>query len=128
MLTAVCLGSNDLDAATRFYDGVLATLGMVRTVTEAHERGYGAPGATPSLWVVTPYNEQPATFGNGTQIIFSAADPDAVAAFHAAALAAGGQDEGAPGPRDYAPGYYGAYCRDLDGNKLHVSVILSPPS
>lgn len=124
MLSAVCLGSNDLARAAKFYDPVMATIGMERLVSETHELGYGRSGSNPILWVVSPYNEEPATFGNGTQVIFSTQDAETVAAFHATALSQGGIDEGAPGPRDYVPGYYGAYCRDLDGNKLHVSVIL----
>jgi len=123
MLTGACVGTNDLTKAGAFNDPVLATIGMVRLVTVANELGYGPDGGTPTFWVLTPYNEQPASFGNGTQIMFGAQGRDEVIAFHAAALSLGGIDEGAPGPRDYAPGYYGAYCRDLDGNKLHVSVV-----
>lgn len=123
MLTGACVGTNDLTKAGAFYDQVLATIGMVRLVTIPNELGYGLEGGTPDFWVLTPFNKDPATFGNGTQVMFGAQTEDAVAAFHAAALSLGGTDEGGPGPRDYAPGYYGAYCRDLDGNKLHVSVL-----
>ncbi|MEM7060347.1 MAG: VOC family protein [Pseudomonadota bacterium] len=123
MLTGACVGTNKLAAAGAFYDQVLTTIGMVRIVSGSHELGYGADGGTPSLWVVVPFNEEPATFGNGTQIMFGAKSQADVAAFHETALRLGGMDEGAPGPRDYAPDYYGAYCRDLDGNKLHVAVI-----
>ena len=122
MLKSACLGTNDLARAGRFYDRVLATLGLVRTFAGEHEIGYGPEGGGSCLYVLTPYDGRPATWGNGTQLIFGAASQEAVHAFHAAALAEGGMDEGAPGPRDYAPGYYGAYCRDPDGNKLHVSL------
>jgi predicted lactoylglutathione lyase len=70
--------------------------------------------------VLKPYDGQPATLGNGTQVIFKAANKDQVQAFHQAAISLGGKDEGGRGSRDYQQGYYGAYCRDLDGNKLHV--------
>lgn len=123
MLTGACVGSNDLTKAGSFYDTVLATIGMVRLVAIFNEIGYGTEGGTPDFWVLTPFDGQPASFGNGTQIMFGAKTEEAVVAFHAAALSLGGADEGAPGPRDYAPGYYGAYCRDLDGNKLHVAVL-----
>lgn len=124
MLTTVCLGTNDLARAGSFYDDVLATVGMTRLVTADTELGYGASNTdTPSVWIVRPINEQPATSGNGTQIAFQAPNPEAVDAFHAAVMKHGGSDEGAPGPRTYAPGYYGAYCRDLDGNKLHAFLI-----
>ena len=51
-------------------------------------------------------------------------DSDTVDSFYKVAIDNGGTDEGAPGPRDYAPGYYGAYCRDRDGNKLHIYTML----
>lgn len=124
MLSGVCVGTNALDKAAGFYDAVLATIGMTRQVTAEHELGYAAADGHVSLWVVTPYNEQPATFGNGTQVMFYAPDQAAVKAFHAMALQMRGSDEGLPGPRDYSENYYGAYVRDLDGNKLHVAVRL----
>ncbi|WP_206705547.1 VOC family protein [Marinomonas colpomeniae] len=66
-----------------------------------------------------PFNKEPATVGNGVQISFQASSNEEVEAFYRAALALGGSDEGAPGYR-YRPHYFGAYCRDIDGNKLHV--------
>ena len=72
------------------------------------------------LWVGLPYNRQPANHGNGWMAAFTAPSRAAVNEAHAAALAHGGTDEGAPGPRPhYADNYYGAYVRDPDGNKLH---------
>lgn len=123
MLTGACVGTNNLEASGRFYDAVFSTIGMVRLVTIPNEIGYGPEGGTPVFWVLTPFDGNAATFGNGTQIMFGAATKAAVQAFYAEALRCGGQDAGSPGPRDYAPDYYGAYCRDLDGNKLHVAVI-----
>ncbi len=64
------------------------------------------------------------TFGNGTQIMFQTETKQKVHAFYDAVIKMGGLDEGAPGPRDYASNYYGAYVRDLDGNKLHISIKL----
>lgn len=123
MLYGVCLGTNDLAAAENFYDKVLSTIGMQRGFKNNVEVGYAPPGQTPNFWILTPYNKQAASFGNGTQVIFSAETIDQVQAFHQTALSLGGTDEGAPGPRDYRPGYYGAYLRDLDGNKLHIYCI-----
>jgi catechol 2,3-dioxygenase-like lactoylglutathione lyase family enzyme len=78
------------------------------------------PGEAATLWVGRPYDGRPANRGNGWMAAFAAPSRPAVDAAHAAALAAGGQDEGAPGPRPhFAPDYYGAYVRDPDGNKLH---------
>ena len=120
MLAGVCVGSNDLEAAGAFYDEVLNVVGLERLVTVEGEIGYGPPGGTSQLWVLKPFNGAPATYGNGTQVMFTVPDEDGVRAFYEAAIRLGGTDEGPPGPRDYSEGYYGAYCRDLDGNKLHV--------
>ncbi|MHA7775792.1 VOC family protein [Roseibium sp. M-1] len=122
MLSGVCIGTNDLEAAAAFYDAVLATIGMTCVFVEPRERGYAGPDGRITLFVLIPYDDGKATFGNGTQVMFHAADAEAVNAFHATALRCGGTDEGAPGPRDYHPDYYGAYVRDPDGNKLNVSV------
>ncbi len=120
MLAAICLGTNDLIKARVFYDHLLATLGMVRLIENDIEIGYGVLDQDPSFWVLLPYNKKPANFGNGSQVMLRAQSPDIVNKFHSVALNAGGKDEGQPGPRDYADNYYGAYIRDLDGNKLHV--------
>jgi predicted lactoylglutathione lyase len=66
--------------------------------------------------VMAPFDKKPATAGNGAMVALAAADPAQVQALHAKALALGGKDEDAPGPR--GEGFYGAYFRDLDGNKL----------
>ena len=66
--------------------------------------------------VMKPFDGQSASVGNGTMVALAAKDPEQVQALHAKALALGGRDEGAPGPR--GTGFYGAYFRDLDGNKL----------
>lgn len=122
MLKSACLGSNDIARSGRFYDAVLAPVGLTRLYDSARELGYGPAGGAVCLWVLTPFDGRPATWGNGTQLIFGAPDKAAVDAFHRAAMEQGGVDEGAPGPRDYRPGYYGAYCRDPDGNKLHAAL------
>ena len=124
MLSGACVGSNNLPAAKAFYDSVLSTIGMSCHVSLEHELGYGTDAGQPNFWVLIPYNQKQATVGNGTQIMFHAETEEAVCAFYNTAISLGGVDEGAPGPRDYAPGYYGAYVRDLDGNKLHISIKL----
>lgn len=125
MLSGVCLGTNDLAAAGNFYDKVLATIGMRCVFIEPGERGYAGDDGKVTFFLLVPFNQQQATFGNGTQVMFHAVDAEAVKAFHKAALGCGGTDEGAPGPRNYHPDYYGAYVRDLDGNKLNVSVDIT---
>ena len=117
MLLYATLGTNDLPRAQAFYDRLLPTLGFRRLTEGDGEAGYGPPGGPVRLWVTPPYDERAATVGNGSMLALQAADQAAVDAFHAAALAAGGTDEGAPGLR-YSPGFYSCYARDPDGNKL----------
>jgi len=75
---------------------------------------------TAETLVGRPYNQLPASWGNGWMAAFTAPTRAAVNAAYAAAMAAGAYDEGAPGLRPhFAPNYYGAYVRDPDGNKLH---------
>jgi len=128
MLTYVYFGTNDLARAIRFYDATLTPLGMQRCVTNDPEwdrisAGWGiyeSGGARElAFWIGTPFNEQPATTGNGSMAAFSARSWQAVDAFYNAALANGGCSEGAPGLRlHYAADFYAAYVRDPDGNKL----------
>jgi catechol 2,3-dioxygenase-like lactoylglutathione lyase family enzyme len=118
MLYYVTLGTNTLPRARAFYGPTLATLGIVDLRPEGDEACYGRPGdADPSLYVVTPFDGQPATKGNGTMLALTAPTRAAVRAFYDAALANGGSDEGAPGLR-YSENFYSCYVRDPDGNKL----------
>jgi catechol 2,3-dioxygenase-like lactoylglutathione lyase family enzyme len=122
MYSHITVGTSKLTRGMRFYDAVLAPLGMKRKRTFKFAASYAPPdfsGVNEPFWVVRPYDEKDATPGNGVTVAFDAATRAAVDAFHAAALAAGGADEGAPGVREhYHPDYYGAYVRDLDGNKV----------
>jgi catechol 2,3-dioxygenase-like lactoylglutathione lyase family enzyme len=122
MFSHVTIGSNDLARAAPFYDAVLAPLGIERVPSKYQAwAAWQRPGELVKLWVGRPYDQQPAGHGNGWMVALAAPSRAAVDAAHAAAMAAGGRDEGAPGPRpQFAPDYYGAYVRDLDGNKLHV--------
>ena len=121
MFLYITLGTNDLARAMRFYDAVMPCLGLERRFANDAEAGYGEPAPTRiRLWVTQPFNDQPATVGNGSMAALSAPSRAAVDAFHAAGLASGGTDEGAPGLRgeEGPQAFYGAYFRDLDGNKL----------
>ena len=125
MFSHITIGVSDLDRAARFYDAILQPLGL-RQRTVVPDGGppsrcwVNADHALPRFYAYVPFNGQPATAGNGTMVAFLAPSPDAVRKAHAAGLAAGGTDEGAPGPRSYGEGYFGAYLRDPDGNKIHV--------
>ena len=113
------LGTNDLARAARFYDAALAPLGLVRRATEPSELGYGLPDdRRPRLWITLPFDGKPASIGNGSMPALIAPYQLAVKAFHAAALAHGGSDEGAPGYRPHGAAFFAAYVRDPDGNKL----------
>jgi len=119
MIGYVTIGSNDFERARTFYDAVLAALGGKRTFMNGdHMQFYGSPGTKTLFAVCTPYNEQPATAGNGSMFGLPAATKELVDAVHAAALTAGGTCEGEPGHR--LPNFYGAYFRDPDGNKICV--------
>lgn len=116
MIGYTCVGTNDLDRAVHFYSELLALLGAKPFFNSDRGVGWGVSPDKPMFSVLKPFDERPATAGNGTMIAFQADNPDQVKALHAKALALGGADEGAPGPR--GNGFYGAYFRDLDSNKL----------
>ncbi|MDY7567981.1 VOC family protein [Pseudomonas sp. RTC3] len=117
IFTHVTVGTNDLNKARAFYDSVLGKLGHKR-IADLADNGSIWGESAPSFFVLKPANGAPASVGNGVTVSFEAQNRAAIDAFHAAALAAGGTDEGAPGTRDWAPNAYAAYTRDLDGNKL----------
>jgi catechol 2,3-dioxygenase-like lactoylglutathione lyase family enzyme len=121
MFSHLTIGTRDLDRAVAFYDVVLTPLGIERRpVRYPAWASWQRPGEASILWVGLPYNKLPAHQGNGWMAAFSASSRKAVDEAYAAAMAAGAQDEGAPGLRpNFAPNYYGAYVRDLDGNKIH---------
>src|SRR5471032_824037 len=122
MYSHLTIGAANIPRAARFYDDVLKPLGLVRRKTFKVAISYapeGFDGLNEPFWVVRPYDKKEASPGNGVTVAFDAKSREAVAAFHAAALAAGGIDAGAPGLRThYHPNYFGAYVRDLDGNKI----------
>lgn len=128
MLHHVSVGVRDVERAARFYDPVLKALGYKRLMEFLpYGIGYGERGGGPEFWIGLPHNQMTATAGNGTHVGFQARNKAQVNAFHAAALAQGGSNDGEPGPRpDYGPAYYGAFVYDLDGNKIEA--LLNPPS
>jgi catechol 2,3-dioxygenase-like lactoylglutathione lyase family enzyme len=120
MYSHTTLGTNDWPRAKPFWAAIMAVLG--HSVLFEREGGiaYGPP-IGPKIFIGPAFDGRPATNGNGTHFAFLATDRATVDAFHAAALAHGGSDEGAPGLRPhYHPNYYGAYVRDPDGNKLQA--------
>ncbi len=120
ILSHVSVGTNDFDKAIAFYDRVLATIGCQRMMQHGDAVAYGK--LFPEFWVNPPLDGGEATVGNGTHVAFFASSKEQVDTFYREGLAAGGTDEGAPGPRpQYGEPYYGAYLRDLDGNKIEAA-------
>lgn len=118
IFTHVMVGADSLALAKTFYDATMRALG-VALIAETTDRLYYADGGAPFV-VTLPRNGLSAAPANGGTIGLAAADVAAVDAWHAAGIAHGGRDSGAPGPRDSAPGKYVAYLLDPSGNKLCV--------
>jgi catechol 2,3-dioxygenase-like lactoylglutathione lyase family enzyme len=123
MLDHVSLGVSDVGRSRRFYDAILRPLGLVRIVDFGAGRGcdYGdAPGSLGVTFTITAERGVAAPYP-GIHVCFRAPSRDAVHAFHAAALGAGGQDDGAPGPRpQYHGDYYAAFIVDPDGHRIEA--------
>ncbi len=132
MISYVTVGADDIESAKRFYSAFLPALEF--GLKEGPEGlSYALPVAEgqrpllPDFYVKPTFDGQPATAGNGVMIAFEARSQAQVRALHAAALQAGGSDEGAPGFRaDYGPHFYVGYLRDPQGNK--IALFSSDPS
>jgi predicted lactoylglutathione lyase len=122
MIGYVTLGTSDLARAAQFYDAMAAELGTARMFTTDRAIAWGTPGGAPGIGLTLPFDGQPASVGNGVMIALEARDAAQVDRIHALALAHGGSDEGAPGPRGEG-GFYAGYFRDPDGNKLNAFVM-----
>jgi len=116
MILYTTLGTNDIERAGRFYDDLLAGMGATRVMELERLIGWSTAQGAPMFSVIKPFDGQPATVGNGVMVAIHVGDPTRIDALHARALALGGTDAGAPGPRGGT--FYGAYFRDLDGNKV----------
>jgi len=118
MIGYVTLGTNDMARAAGFYDILMKEFGCKRAWETERFIAWSANEQGQLLLVIKPYNGEPATVGNGTMVAFAASSKAQVEAVHACALALGGTDEGAVGPR--GDNFYAGYFRDLDGHKLAV--------
>jgi catechol 2,3-dioxygenase-like lactoylglutathione lyase family enzyme len=118
MIINVCFGTRDLERAGAFYDALVAELGGARTGQSERSIYYANPGVGVGFAVTLPFDGHPATVGNGVMATLGAADRATVDRLHVTALAHGGSCEGPPGER--ANGYYCAYWRDPDGNKMNA--------
>jgi len=126
MLNHVSVGVRDVARAAEFYDAVLAALGYKRVLEFLpHAIGYG--DTAPLFWVQLPRGQQELVIGNGGHIALIARSKEAIQAFYDAALAKGGTDDGAPGPRpEYSPEYFAAFVVDPDGNRLEATLTPKP--
>ena len=121
MIRFVTLGTNDLKKCSNFYDEILKIIDIIR-VEEEDDRYVGyAKEKTDKLayfYIMSPFNKDKASIGNGTMISFDAQTPEKINEIHKKAIELGAINEGDPGPR-HGENYYG-YFRDLDGNKICV--------
>ena len=118
MIGYITLGTNDLQRAIKFYEQVLAPLNVAVIYETDRSRAWSTGPGKPGLSICKPFDGQNATAGNGTMVAISVDSPALVDAMYNKAIELGGTDEGKPGER--FPGYYGAYFRDLDGNKINA--------
>ena len=121
MIAYTMVGTGDLDRARRFYDAVFAALDRTRCYSDDQVTAWGDPAddSVPRFFAGYPFDGGAAGVGDGTMTAFRVDDAPRIDRLHAIALAMGGSSEGAPGPRpQYSDGFYAAYVRDPDGNKL----------
>ena len=116
VLDHITLNVRDYGVSRRFYEQALAPLGFEVVFADDEWRGCGF-GAGGKPWFIIAEREPPPA---GAHVAFAARDRGTVDAFHAAALAAGGRDNGAPGVRGYHPHYYGAFVLDPDGSNVEA--------
>jgi catechol 2,3-dioxygenase-like lactoylglutathione lyase family enzyme len=114
MFDHIMLRTQQFDAMTAFYGKALAPLGIKKLLAFDKAAGFGRD--KPALWVSVSSEPR-----SSVHLALSSPDPSTVQAFYAAALAAGAKDNGAPGPRDFAPNYYAAFVIDPDGNNIEAA-------
>lgn len=130
MISHITLGISDFARAFAFYSRLLPELGLVLKFSEPDKPWAGwmsAQAARPLFLITRPFDGQAPQAGNGTMVALQADSRAVVDRAYAVAMAQGAVSEGAPGLRvHYHPHYYGAYFRDLDGNKLCVCCHAAP--
>lgn len=110
------IGANDLDRAVKFYDALLATIGIGKLWQHGDMAGWGPSRTETTFCLTRPFDGLTASIGNGVMVAFKVDSAEQVNAFHAKGIELGGENEGCPGPRG-VHGVYAGYFRDLDGNK-----------
>lgn len=124
MIGYVTLGTSDLAKAAVFYDAIAAEMGTGRMMEFDNFIAWGTPGGGAGIGLTKPFDGKPATVGNGVMVALDARDKEQVDRLYDIALSHGGACEGPPGPRGDS-GFYAAYFRDPDGNKLNAFIMSS---
>ncbi|MFM2373009.1 MAG: hypothetical protein RIS85_2731 [Pseudomonadota bacterium] len=122
MIGYVTLGTSDLARGAKFYDAIAAEMGVGRMMEWETSIAWGEAGGAAGIAIIKPFDGNEATVGNGVMVALEAKDAGQVDRLHEIALANGGTCEGAPGPRGDG-GFYAAYFRDPDGNKLNAFIM-----
>jgi catechol 2,3-dioxygenase-like lactoylglutathione lyase family enzyme len=119
MIDHVSVGVRSLEDGASFYDAVLGTLGYTRLATRSGAIGFGK--RYPEFWINLRAGMRPLGPDSGNHVCLRASSAQSVDAFHRVAVAAGGLDDGGPGPRIYTQAtVYAAFIRDPDGNRIEV--------
>jgi len=122
MIGYVTLGTNDLDRAAKFYDALAKELGTGRMMEWPGAIAWGTPGGGAGIGLTKPFDGNVASVGNGVMVALEAKDKGHVDRIYNCAMANGATCEGKPGPRGDG-GFYAAYFRDPDGNKLNAFIM-----
>jgi len=122
MIGYVTLGTNDLDRAAKFYDALAKEMGVSRMMEWPGAISWGTPGGGAGIGLTKPFDGNTATVGNGVMVALEAKDAAHVDRIYACAMANGATCEGKPGARGEG-GFYAAYFRDPDGNKLNAFIM-----
>ncbi len=124
MISHTTIGTNDYTKAESFYDELLPCFGGEKIFTSDRAVFWGFGENSSKLAISKPFNGEPASFGNGTMVAFTVDTVEKVEFLYNKAISLGGTSEGEPGER-YDGLYYGAYFRDLDGNKFSIYHLLA---
>ncbi|MEW6454208.1 MAG: VOC family protein [Pseudomonadota bacterium] len=123
MIDHISIGVRDLAASAKFYDAALVPLGYVRMIVRETTIGYGKQ--YPDFWLNERRAMAPVDPDTGTHVCMRASSPEAVKAFYDSAMSAGATSDGPPGQRpEYTDGYFAAFVRDPDGNKIEAVTFI----
>ena len=125
MIDHISIAVRDLDRAARFYEALLGAIGYAKLEVRPRTIGFGKK--YPEFWLNLRTSMPPLPDDSGAHVALRVRSTELVEAFHAAALKAGGSSDGAPGLRPHhGEGYYAAFIRDLDGNRVEAVTFLQP--